>query len=70
MRPWALGISVLNKDDCSMGGRMNEWAKELNAGDSGGWLRTSVSSSMSMSWSILLDSVDMQTIESGDSKPP
>jgi hypothetical protein len=76
MRPLLLLLaeSELKSEGWSMAGRMNV-PIEANAGDSGGWLRTSVSSSsMSMSKSILLDSLDIQTgppqIESGEFAPP
>lgn len=65
--------SELNNDGRSIGGRMKLLPNELTAGDSGGWLRTSASSSMSMSQSILLDSLDMlkkpSGMESGESNP-
>jgi hypothetical protein len=74
IRPLLLTESELNNDGRSMGGRMKLLPKELMAGDSGGWLRTSASSSMSMSQSILLDSRDMlkkpSWMESGESNPP
>ena len=60
IRALVLTVSELKSDGRSMGGRIKWLPKELIAGDSGGWLRTSVSSSMSMSQSMVLDSLEMQ----------
>ncbi len=75
IRPLLFPASALNKDGCNMAGRIKLLPNELKAGDSGGWLRTSMSSSsISISMSVLLDSLDMQTgppyIESGEFAPP
>jgi hypothetical protein len=66
-----LTASELNKDGWSMAGRIKLLPNELKAGDSGGWLRMSISSSsISVSMSIPLDSLDIRTgppyIESGE----
>lgn len=75
IRPLLFTVPELKADGWSLGGRMKLLLKEPNAGDSGGWLRTSLSlsSSMSMSSSILLDSLEMTGppyIELGESSPP